>query len=108
MNLQRQKNMGGGGGGGGRGGGRGQHRDYDNPGYGQPSNNNSAAMNNAPAVPAPAGGNGQADPYAACESPLIDLSSSLFIVTNERCRWWLQRLPCPLVSGFGSAASRRR
>lgn len=74
--------MGGGGGGGGRGG-RGQHRDYDNPGYGQSSNNSSAAMNNPPAVPAPAGGNGQADPYAACEYPRAELLQSLPPVTNR-------------------------
>lgn len=61
--LQRQKNSGGGGGG---RGGRGHHRDFDNPNYGQPHSNPNAA-GNPPAVQAPAGGDGQADPYAACE-----------------------------------------
>ncbi|KAK3938864.1 hypothetical protein QBC46DRAFT_159591 [Diplogelasinospora grovesii] len=52
----------GGGGGGGRG--RGQHRDYDNPNYGQHSNNSSAPQNMPNANAPPAGASGQADPYA--------------------------------------------
>jgi len=64
--LQRQKS--GGGGGGGRG--RGPPRDYDNQGYGQPSNPSSAptGMPAGGAAPAAAAGSGnQADPYAMCE-----------------------------------------
>ncbi|KAJ4374707.1 hypothetical protein N0V85_009049 [Neurospora sp. IMI 360204] len=45
---------------------RGQHRDYDNPNYGQPSNNNSVPQQNLPAgnAAAPAGAGAQGDPYA--------------------------------------------
>ncbi|EAA29695.1 hypothetical protein GE21DRAFT_3691 [Neurospora crassa] len=45
---------------------RGQHRDYDNPNYGQPSNNNSVPQQSLPAgnAAAPAGAGAQGDPYA--------------------------------------------
>ncbi|KAK5653456.1 hypothetical protein OQA88_8942 [Cercophora sp. LCS_1] len=63
VDAARQK----GAGGGGRGGPRGQHRDYDNPNYGQPSNNSmpSNAQPASAAVTAPAGAGSAADPYAA-------------------------------------------
>ncbi|KAK0614366.1 hypothetical protein B0T14DRAFT_499651 [Immersiella caudata] len=61
VDAARQKS----GGGGGRGRGQGQgHRDYDNPSYGQPSNNNSAPQNVQPGGAAPAAAGGGADPYA--------------------------------------------
>ncbi|KAF3765612.1 hypothetical protein M406DRAFT_256705, partial [Cryphonectria parasitica EP155] len=59
----KQKSAGGpGAGAGGRG--RGHHRDYDNPGYGQSSNNQHPGNQGAPPPQAPAGGDGQLDPYA--------------------------------------------
>lgn len=80
--FQKQKsNGGGGGGGGGRGRGGQQHRDYDNPNYGQSSNNQHSGAQGAPAGQAPAGADGQADPYAACESLCLDL---LFHDTTTR------------------------
>jgi hypothetical protein len=66
-NLPSQRQKSGGGGGRGRGQGQGgQHRDYDNPSYGQPSNNNSAPQNVQPGGAAPAAAGGGADPYAVC------------------------------------------
>jgi far upstream element-binding protein len=65
-NLPSQRQKSGGGGGRGRGQGQGgQHRDYDNPSYGQPSNNNSAPQNVQPGGAAPAAAGGASDPYAA-------------------------------------------
>ncbi|PSR99275.1 hypothetical protein BD289DRAFT_458646 [Coniella lustricola] len=66
--VKQKSNGGGGGGGGGRGGGgggRGHHRDYDNPSYGQSSNNQHAGNQGVPAAQAPAVADGQPDPYAA-------------------------------------------
>ena len=66
---QRQK---GAGGGAARGPPRGHHRDYDSPGYGQPSNSSSGPPQTMPASSAApaAGAGGQADPYAMCRCPL--------------------------------------
>ncbi|KAK0667668.1 hypothetical protein QBC41DRAFT_134147 [Cercophora samala] len=63
-----QNKSGGGGRGGHRdgGGGRGHHRDYDNPNYGQGSNQHSATQSMPASGAAPtAGAGGEADPYAA-------------------------------------------
>lgn len=68
ISYQKQKGNNGGGGGGGGGRGRGHHRDFDSPGYGQPSSNSQPSGAQAPSAgQAPAGTDGQADPYAACK-----------------------------------------
>lgn len=80
--FQKQKSNGGGygdrgdrGGGGGRGGrgggGGGHHRDYDNSGRGQASNNQYSGDQGAPAAQAQQmGADGQPDPYAPCKCPI--------------------------------------
>ncbi|KAJ4286567.1 hypothetical protein N0V88_007989 [Collariella sp. IMI 366227] len=88
VDAARQKSAGGGGG---RGRG-GQHRDFDNPNYGQPSNQSSAPpnMSSGGAAPAAAGGN-QADPYAMYGG-----------YENYIALWWQSQLAAQQAQGGGS------
>jgi len=92
VDAAKQKSAGGGGGGGGRGG-RGQHRDYDNPNYGQPSNNNNnSTPQNMPSGgnPAPAPAAGGADPYAMYGG-----------YENYVALWWQSQLAAQQAGGQG-------
>ncbi|KAK0638967.1 hypothetical protein B0T16DRAFT_462682 [Cercophora newfieldiana] len=89
VEAARQKS---GGGGRGRGQGQGQPRDYDNPSYGQPSNNNSAPQNVQPGGAAPAAAGGQADPYAIYGG-----------YENYVALWWQSQMNQQAQGGAGQA-----
>ncbi|KAL2019759.1 hypothetical protein VTK56DRAFT_9203 [Thermocarpiscus australiensis] len=90
VEIARQKSAGGAG-----GRGRGQQRDYDDPNYGQPSNNSSAPPNmpSGGAAPAAAGASNQADPYAIYGG-----------YENYIALWWQSQLAAQQAQGQGGAS----